>query len=222
MNHRNRMPTASPRARMVVALGTAVLLSACGNVTSGGAGDMEVMVTSDEMAETQGPAASMLLAEAERTAHGSSLEGTLTVRMRSYARTGAGDLIELTDGVQEVTLSLSDPAPIELAQRRMPAGSYGGVRIVFERIQANVTSGLTLNGVGFSGLVTVDLGAGGKFSTETGTGFDVVEDASTVVAIEMRSPVWLQFVNSVLRRVDVDDFRQALRVRVGLRSALGI
>jgi hypothetical protein len=194
---------------VVAALTAAVLLSACGNVTSGGVGEVEVLLSSDEVADLQETAAAMLLADPAGTSHTSSIEGTLTVRVRSYARRGVGDFVELTDGVQEVTLSLGDPVPIQLARRAMPAGRYDAVRTFFGRIEADISSGLVIDGEEIIGVIPVDLGSRGTFSAVTLTGFDVVEDAATIVAVEM------------LQRVDLEDFRRVLRVRVRLRSALG-
>jgi len=143
------------------------------------------------------------------------------VRVRSYARRGLDDFVELTDGVQEVTVSLSDPEPVELARRSIPAGSYDAVRTFFGRIEANIESGLVIEGIDIRGTVPVDLGSLGTFSVLTLTGFEVFERLPTVVAIEMQSQVWLRLVDAVLRRVDVEDFRRVLRVRVRVRSALG-
>jgi hypothetical protein len=65
------------------------------------------------------------------------------------------------------------------------------------------------------------MGSTGTFSVVTLTGFEVVENTPTVVAIEMQSRVWLRLVDAVLRRVDLEDFRRVLRVRVRLRNAFG-
>lgn len=222
MIHRNEIPISCHRPhRAVVALTAAVLLSACGNVTSGGVGEVEVLLSSEEVAELQETATAMLLADAAGTSHGSSIEGTLTVRVRSYARRGVGDFVELTDGVQEVTLSIGDPDPVQLARRAMPAGTYDAVRTFFERIEADIQRGLVIDGDSITGVIPVDLGSDGTFSAVALTGFDVVEGAETIVAVEMQSRVWLRLVDAVLRRVDIEDFRRVFRVRVRLRTALG-
>jgi hypothetical protein len=209
------------RVRNLCLIGTLTFLVGCGNLTSGGFGEVEVVLTSDEVAELQEAARSMVLADAEATSHGSTVEGTLTVRVRSYARRGPGDFVELTDGVQEVTVSLSDPEPVEIARRPMPTGSYDAVRTFFGRIEANIESGLVIDGIPIIGTVPVDLSPTGTLSVVTLTGFEVVESTPTVVAIEMQSRVWLRLVDAVLRRVDLEDFRRVLRVRVRLRSTFG-
>lgn len=207
--------------RNLCLIGVLSFVTGCGNLTSGGFGEVEVILTSDEVTELQEEARSIVLADAAATSHGSTVEGTLTVRVRSYARRGLGDFVELTDGVQEVTVSLSDPQPVEIARRPLPAGSYDAVRTFFGRIEANIESGLVIDGVDIRGIVPVDLGSTGTFSVVTLTGFEVFENTPTVVAIEMQSRVWLRLVNAVLQRVDLEDFRRVLRVRVRVRSASG-
>ena len=219
---RNRNATTLRRTRRASAgIAAAVLLSACGNVTSGGVGEVEVLLSSDEITELQEATMAMVLADPSLTSHASSIRATLTARLRSYARRGIGDFVEITDGVQTVTVSLHDPVPIELASRAMPAGSYDAVRTFFGRIEANIESGLVVDGQAITGPVPVDLGPGGTVSAVTLTGFEVVEDASTVVGVEMQSRVWLRLVDAAVRSVDLEDFRRIFRVRVRLRSALG-
>lgn len=225
-----RTPESPPRRPMgrwahgAVTLACLLVTGGCGNVTSGGFGDVEVVLSSDEVEGLQEVATGMLLSEVglpSTISHGSNIQGTLTVRVRSFARRGLGDFIELTDGVQEVTVSLGDPEPVEIARRPMPAGSYDAIRTFFGRIEANVTGGLVIDGELITGTVRVDLGEDGALSVVTLTGFEVWEDAPTVVAIEMQSHVWLRLVDAVLQRVDVDDFRESFRVRVRQRLLSG-
>lgn len=220
-------PGALPRrliGHWAVVLACLLFTGGCGNVTSGGFGDVEVVLSSDEVEELQEAATGMLLAEVglpSTTSHGSNIQGTLTVRVRSFARRGLADFVELTDGVQEVTVSLSDPAPVEIARRSLPAGSYDAIRTFFGRIEATVTGGLIIDGEEVRGTVRVDLGTDGALSVVTVTGFEVWEDAPAVVAIEMQSRVWLRLVDAALGRVDPDDFRRIFRVRVRQRMLSG-
>lgn len=212
----SRTASSGGNAVRLLVLTVALFLSGCGNVTSGGFGDMGVLVSSDEVEDVQTTAASALYAQLgvpAGTSHTDPIVGTLTVRLRSFARRGVGDFVELTDGVQEVTLPLNDPSAVEIARRAVPAGRYDAVRTFFGRIEANIESGLVVDGVPIEGPVTVDLGGEG-FSTVTYTGFDVWEDGPTVVAIDMQSRLWLRLANAVLGRVDLEDFRRIFRVRV--------
>lgn len=203
------------------ALAVGLTAAGCGNVTSGGFGEVEVVLASEEVTDLAQEVTASILAEAEPTSHASTIQGTLTVRVRSFARRGVGDFVELTDGVQEIVLSLSDPQPVEIARRNMPAGSYDAVRTFFGRIEANIESGLVVDGQEITGVIPVQLGPDGTFSLVTYTGFDVVESSATVVAIEMKSGIWLRLVDAVVRRVSLADFESAIRIRVRLRALLG-
>jgi len=211
------------RASLALVFG-ATGLAACGNVTSGGFGDVEVVLSSDEVEGLGQAATSALLVSSggpDGTSHLGPIEGTLTIRVRSFARLGLADLVELTDGVQELTLSLSDPQPVEIARRPLPEGRYEGVRTFFGRIEANISRGLIVDGDTIRGTVTVDLGPAGNFSVVTLTPFEVRGHTPTVVAIEMQSRIWLRLVDAVLRRVDLDDFRRVFRVQVRQRILTG-
>jgi hypothetical protein len=200
-----------------------LLLSGCGNVTSGGFGDVEVLVSSDEVADIQETAASALysqLGAPAKSSHTDSIVGTLTLRLRSFARRGVGDFVELTDGVQEVTLPLNDPQAVEVARRAVPTGRYDAVRTFFGRIEANIESGLVIDGEPVEGTVSVEL-AGEGFSTVTYTGFDVWENSPTVIAVDLQSRLWLRLTNAVLNRVDLEDFRRIFCVRVRQRILSG-
>jgi hypothetical protein len=191
----------------------AVALASCGNVTSGGVGDVEVVLTSGEVIDLSATVQSALVSGIARSTE-DGIQGTLTVRVRSFARRRDGEFEELTDGVQELTLSLQDPEPVEIARRALSAGRYEAVRTFFSRIEAEVTSGLVIDGVPVEGTIPVDLGALGTLSVVDLNGFDVWEGAPTVITLEMQSRVWLRLVNAVARRVDLDDFRRIFRVRI--------
>ena len=226
--------TAAGSARCGAILSTAGLvlaLAGCGNITSGGFGEVEVVLTSDEIGDLQTAARASTMASAlgsstapsvgsgsAHTSHLPEIEGTLTVRLRTFAQSSLGEAIELTDGVKEVTLSLSDPSPTELARREIPAGRYRGLRTVFGRIEATITGGLVVDGVEVTGTVPVRLGLGDTLSVVSLTGFDVYEDAPTELALEMQSRIWLRLVDATLRRVDLEDFRRIFRIRVRLRG----
>lgn len=193
---------------------------ACGNVTSGGFGDAEVVMSSGEVEDPQGTAASAHLADGEGplpTSHLSGLSGTMTVRVRTYARSGAGDFVELTDGIQELTLPLDDPEPVGIASRSLPAGRYNAVRTVFEKVEADVLGGLVVGELPITGTVRVDLGDAGSLGVVTETGFDVAEGVATMIVLEMRSAAWLPLAEAdgTLWLVDAADFRSAFRVQIG-------
>jgi hypothetical protein len=216
----------------------AVALAGCGNVTSGGVGEVEVILAPDELTDLVSNTPS-LQASVVSLAPGDSIEGTLRVHVRSFARRPGGTFEELTDGVQEITVSLGEPEPIEIARRELSAGRYEAVRVslgepepieiarrelsagryeavrtFFGRIEVEVTSGLVVDGVPVDGTVIVDLDALGTLSVVDFTAFEVWEGAPTVIALEMQTRLWLRLVDAVTHRVDVTDFRRIFRLRI--------
>jgi len=214
MNHRTSIDRVGRTFAMALSVAVgAGGLAGCGNVTSGGLGEVEVVLSSGEVTDLSTAVQSALVSELPRSTE-DAIQGTLTVRVRSFARRRDGDFEELTDGVQEVTVSLQNPEPVEIARRSLSAGRYEGVRTFFSRIEAEVTGGLVVDGVPVEGTIPVDLGALGTLSVVDLNGFDVWEETPTVIALEMQSRVWLRLVNAVARRVDLDDFRRIFRVRI--------
>lgn len=209
------------RVLTALALAGSVLVAGCGNVTSGGFGDVEVILSSDEIEDLQETASELIRSEALPTSHAGTIEGSLTVSVRSFALITRDEVVELTDGVQEITLPLDDPTPVELARRDLPAGAYRGLRTFFGRIEANIVRGLDVNGEEIIGTVRVDLGQDGALTVTSLQTFEVIEEAATTVAIEMQSGIWLRLVDAVVRRVDLEDFRRIFRVRVRQRVSSG-
>lgn len=231
------------RARTRPAATAAVLFLAlvggCGNLTSGGFGEVEVVLIPDaveglaeaaRMALSTGPQAVFPMAatgpvsdvpaasEGPAATEGEAIEGILTVWVRSFVRRGDQDWEELTDGFQQLTLSLQDPEPAEVARRSLPEGSYEAVRTVFTRVHAQVIRGLDVNGEPVTGLIRVDLGPEGTLTVVDPVSIEVREREVVRLALEMQSRVWLRLVDAVQRRVAGDEFRQVFRVRVRPRG----
>jgi hypothetical protein len=199
--------------RLAATVALAGALGGCGNVTSGGVGEVEVVLAPDEATDLVS-STSALMASVLSGAPGDSIEGTLTAHVRSFARRPDGTFEELTDGVQVVTVALGERDPVEIARREMSAGRYEAVRTFFGRIEVEVTGGLVVDGVPVEGTVTVDLDSVGTLSVVDLTPFEVWEGSSTVIALEMQARLWLRLVDAVTHRVDVTDFRRIFRLRL--------
>ncbi len=190
-------------------------LFGCGELTSGGIGEVEVVLAADSIAMMG------LLREAgiAADAAGGTIEGTLTARVRSYIGGDVrGEWRELTDGPEEITLPLEGGEIRVLARRELAPGSYVGVRTIFGRVEANVVRGLTVDGEPIIGTVQVNLGPDGLIEVlDPNLLVEVGTDRTTEVAIEMHSRIWLRLLDRATRRVDPQDFRGVVRVRVRSR-----
>ncbi|MSR22130.1 MAG: hypothetical protein EXR92_01085 [Gemmatimonadetes bacterium] len=91
-----------PIARLAMCL---VGIAGCGDHTSGGVGEIEVVLAADSfnVASQLGAALSQLPSRDQRTGPATvdapgTIEGTLTVSLRVYIRRSPMDWVELTDG----------------------------------------------------------------------------------------------------------------------------
>lgn len=212
---RDRLPTRFRGIGSHILL-MALTLSACGDVTGGGAGgEIEVVVAADSVLVAQTLAQLTALAD-----EGSGpIEGTLTARVRSFIGGEVrGEWQELTEGPQEVTLPLDGSEVRVLARANLPPGSYVGTRTIFGRVEAVVTRGLTVDGQPITGTVPVDIGPTGMLEIiEPNLLVEVGADRTTELAIELNSRIWLRLLNRVNQQVDPRDFRGVVRVRVKSR-----
>jgi hypothetical protein len=190
---------ALPRfARGLALFGGSLLLGACGDLTAGGAGEVEIEITAD----TVTVAAAM-----------SPIAGTLTVGVQIFARRGARE-VELTDGVQELQLPLDGSASTVVSRKTVPAGRYTGERVVFSKVEADVEDGLEVGGEPFVGEVQVELGPGDRVEIPWATEVNVSENAISFLVLEMRAPRWLRLLNVELREVPRESFEaNAPRIR---------
>jgi hypothetical protein len=199
--------------RCVLAGLLAGVLTGCGDLTSGGVGEVDVLLSSGEL-EAE-PATGAGVAAALST---TSIEGTLSVRVQVHLGQGPDRWRELTDGVQQLELDLADPAPIELARREIREGRYDRVRMVFGRVEAEVARGLSVDGDSVTGRVPVDLGIEGRLQVEREVSIDVRSGEPVEIVIELKAADWLrrldiQACRASSCRVDDRDFEEEFRVR---------
>jgi hypothetical protein len=180
-------------------VGGTFFLGACGDLTAGGAGEVEIEIISDTVGVS---------------AVTTPIEGTLTVGVQIYARQGLRQ-VELTDGIQELDLPLAGGASTVVSRRSIPAGRYRGERIVFRKVEADVEDGLEVGGVPFLGAVAVELGPGDRIEIPWSVDLSVTESAVSSLVLEMRAPRWLRLLQADLRRVSRESFEaNAPRVRL--------
>lgn len=213
----------------------ALLLGGCGNLTSGGLGDVEVIVAVDSvpagdlLSQTAGGGAA--LAFAGEDGFGSAaefgagdrvrapqvppepIEGTLTVRIQVYVLRSPLRWVEVTDGVQEVEMPLAGAVPVTLAQKSIPAGPYVSVRTVFRRVEADVERGLEVDGVAVTGPVPVDLGPQDRLVVERPVALDVTEGLTSSLAVDLHTMRWLRLLDRDRKRVSQEDFTGQLDLR---------
>ena len=196
-----------------------LLLGGCGNLTSGGVGELEVVVAADSVslsAALQSMHGSGLLADTpslQAPSDSPRIDGTLTVRIQVFVLRRLGQWSEVTDGVQEIVLPLGNTEPVTIAQTALSAGPYRTARTLFRRVEADIRGGLEIDGEAITGRVLVDLGPEDRLQVETGLLLNVTEGQRSELAVDLHADRWLRRLDRVLRRVSSDHFQDEFRLR---------
>ena len=201
--------------RVALAAVLASLTGACGNLTSGGFGDLEVIVATDSVPATaslSAPPPALSLVPSRVGAQQQMVDGTLTIRVQVFALTRSGASVEVTNGVQELVMPLSGSAPFVLVRKELPAGAYSAIRTVFASVVAQVEGGLVIDGVPIRGPVTVDLGSEGRIVVDTPIDLRIEEDIEARIKVDLHTTRWIRLLNQQ-RRVQSEDFRREVQVR---------
>ena len=215
-----------------VALAAAVAaLAGCGDLTSGGVGDLDVIVAADSVPVSTAAGSSEAPTLAGETGAQSDeggpsrasvpsrqvsppeIEGTLTLGIQVFVLHPPVRWVEVTDGPQEVVMELGSPTPLVLAHATVPAGRYRGVRTVFRRVEADVVGGLIVNGQPVTGIVRVRLGDGGILVVDDPAEVDVPIGGEASLLVDLHTTRWLRLLNLELRQVAASDFQGQLRLR---------
>lgn len=198
------------------ALMTAFLVMAgagCGNLTAGGAGEVEVAVASDEAAVVEGLASSLMTGSTERVAQPqlAPFTGSLTLSLAVSLLDEDGMPVDLTGGVQEVTLPLEPGSRTGLVTARVDPGSYTGVQVTFESVGAEITS--SPGESDFPSLVEVDL-SDGPLVVERPRPIQVGTDERLRLVVDLRSRIWIVAADPSDGRVVRGVLQNAVRVEV--------
>lgn len=183
---------------------------------------MEVLVSADSVpiGDALGTGSVPDLGEGRTQAPGTQappdapqIQGTLTVRLQVFLFRRPGRWIEITDGVQEVTLDLGDPEALIIARRDVPAGPYHAVRTLFRRVEANVESGLEIDGEPVIGRIPVDLGLQDRLQIERGVDLEVGDGKLVELVVDLHAHRWLRRLDTDRRLVDSEHFEDELKLR---------
>lgn len=110
------------------------------------------------------------------------------------------------------TVRIDGGDTVRVASANVPAGRYTTVRVAFTRVQANVTGGLTVGGIAFTGLANVTLAPGDSIVVQRAVDLGG-STASTRLLIDLDASAWLPSVDRVSRLVPSATFRDAVKVR---------
>jgi len=210
MTEVERKPRRALAAAAVAVLPFLLVTGACGDLTSGGFGELEVEMAADSLSGDAAVASSLMAGS-----YASSLiEGTLTAQVRVFVRRGILDWEEVTDGAETLVLTLGEAGTGLVARDEFPAGRYDRVLIVFRRVEVEIVRGLVVDGDTIRGRVRVELEADRQIAIARLIDLVVRDGERTVLLMEMRASRWLLRVDRLRRVVEAVDFRELFRVRV--------
>lgn len=171
-------------------------------------GEVEVTVIGDAGASSAASGPSFYRSS------GSGAEGTVDVSARVYLLAESGEWVEVTDGTAaRTTVNASGGAGSTFARSRVEGRSYGRVRVVFERVEADVSGGLEVGlGSTLVGTVTVDAAGSGGAVVEREIDLEVRSGSSATLTIDLNSDAWLSRASAETRTVSRADFEAAVRV----------
>ena len=209
------------RARAVLARGTvltcgvALVLAGCSDDPTdpengnGEQGSMEATAR-DDAGTAQSAQAFDLSQETDGEVNG-QVTGEATVEVR----TGDGTWEEVgTMAGMNMETELQGSSSSSMGSAEVEAGTYGGVRVVLEGVEADVESGSEI-GVGpIEVSVTVSVAGGGDVVVEHDAPFTVEADATTEVALDVGSQAWLDEGAVEAEAVTAAEFESAASVVV--------
>lgn len=204
----------------------AAAVTGCGNLTAGGFGEATVVMSGDapdsqqtSAARTAAPAlASFLPSFATLGRHPPAavgIEGQLRATLRVFLEDEEGNLVALTSGDARSEVDLQGEIEDELSTTDLDPGLYPRIRIVFTEIEADVVSGLVIEGVPVEDvLISVEGLEGDSLVVEREGNVDIREGARVELLLDMNSSVWLQDANPLLGTVTREAFEAAFEFRV--------
>jgi hypothetical protein len=126
--------------------------------------------------------------------------------------TSTGAVVPLTGSPATATVRIDGADTVRIASGDVPAARYTAARVTFTRVQANVTGGLVLGGVGATGLFTVSILPGDSIVVERPVDLGGPE-ADARLLVDLDASAWLGTANPATRLIAAATFRDAVKVR---------
>lgn len=181
---------------------------ACGGeAVAGGQRDVDVKATGD------GPGAAPARVPGgalPSSAAAAAVQGTVT--FTSDVRLVDGGTATVGRGTA-VVVRADGGDTARIVRGPVPAGGYASVRLVFREVDANVTGGLVIGGVAFTGSAEVDIAPGDSLVVERAVAVPL-GDADVELLVDLNAATWLAATNPATRRVAAAVFAAAVQVRV--------
>jgi hypothetical protein len=204
------------RSKLALALLLMATLAGCGKeLVVGGYKHVDGNATGDGTPEGGSPVRTPAydrMASTGPYAVAGRAQGTIAFTSRVTLRTADGRSAPLNTSATTTTVRIDGGDTVHVVSADVPAGSYPSVRVTFTGVQANVTGGLTVGGVAFTGLATVALLPGDSIVVERAVNLGG-STTSTRLLIDLDASAWLPGVDHATRLVPTATFRDAVKIR---------
>ena len=189
-------------------------LAACSGDATGasGSGDaqMQVLARGDDAPPSQSVSAQDGAPSfAETTA-----SGTVDFRARVYVQTSTSGWVELTNGAagQGTVDAGGRGQAVAFASSRVQAGTYSRVRVVFEDVDAHLSSGLQVGTGLLTGSISVNMESDGQVVVERQVSVQARSGAAAQLLINLNASAWLNSANAQTHTVSESEFRNAVAI----------
>lgn len=122
-----------------------------------------------------------------------------------------GEEAPVTDGAVAARLRLAAADTVPLGTEEVPEGEYTRARVVFSRVQAEVTGGLSIGGVPILGAVAVEIGSA-PLVVEAPVQVLVREDDPALLVVDLNVAAWIAAADPLTRRVPAAALRSAVEI----------
>lgn len=218
--------TTEPRAMSIRTMALVLLLvplavAGCGELTAGGFGNVETVLSGDapeDQTSTAGRTTSTSFVATYEGAGASTApasfqegqpQGDVSATLEVSILSPQGEWLPLTDGLEEATVDISGRTEVELDREEMEIGLYPRVRVRFTDVQARVEAGLPV-----LGNIGVDFGDASSITVEREVNLELGDGDEVQVVIDLNSTQWLNAAQPALQVVAAAHLRNALEVSV--------
>ncbi len=227
MNLKTTQPVHSRRIATVrpwLAAGVSIFVVACGNVTAGGIGTANLLVSGDALtafptqmatsvrgAESPGDASPETPFRFAKSEHDRP-EGEIEVEFLPFLIAEDSTLVQLTDGEVRVRVDVEGAREWEAASRAVTARRYVGLRIVFVEIEAEIDAGLIINGEPVTGAIDVEIET--ILTVDKSVAVEIADAQVVDLVMDLNAADWLQAVDPTTSSVSPEVFANLINVFV--------
>lgn len=205
------------RGGSIMALALALVAAGCGKeLVAGGYRDVDAVATGDGTPQSSGrPSTGAVHAVVplvwSRTALAAAQpQGTISFDARMSLVSQDGEVVPLTRTGTAAQVRIEGTDTALVATGRVQAVSYTRARVVFTRVTANVTGGLSVGGISLTGIVNVGIAPGDSVVVEAPIA--MAASGKQTLVVDLDASDWL--VASVGGVVPPSVFRSAVDLRV--------